>query len=193
MFFPLNQRTQKIKPTKPNQISSIPLALISNSLSLLSQNLSLFLSLSHHDRPSLKINPPPGSLTHFLQNLLFLPHPLSFPLSLARSLAVTHCRSLSLPWRSQGPSISLHRKLILPCVKNIKNKKEILGKDVCWVGGVQVQRYFTCVARGFSYWVITHRGGARIFCLGGPNFVTNILVSSQDKPSHSGINAHTQI
>ena len=37
------------------------------------------------------------------------------------------------------------------------------------------------------------RGGARIFCLGGPNFVTNILVSSQDKPSHSGINAHTQI
>ena len=39
----------------------------------------------------------------------------------------------------------------------------------------------------------THRGGARIFCLGGPNFVTNILVSSQEKPSHSGINAHTQI
>ena len=37
------------------------------------------------------------------------------------------------------------------------------------------------------------RGGARIFCLGGPNFVTNILVSSQDKPSHSGINTHTQI
>ena len=37
------------------------------------------------------------------------------------------------------------------------------------------------------------RGGARIFCLGGPNFVTNILVSSQDKPSHSDINAHTQI
>ena len=35
------------------------------------------------------------------------------------------------------------------------------------------------------------RSGARIFCLGGPNFVTNILVSSQDKPSHSGINAHT--
>ena len=39
----------------------------------------------------------------------------------------------------------------------------------------------------------TSRGGARIFCLGGPNFVTNILVSSQDKPSHLGINAHTQI
>ena len=37
------------------------------------------------------------------------------------------------------------------------------------------------------------RGGARIFCLGGPNFVTNISVSSQDKSSHSGINAHTQI
>ena len=40
---------------------------------------------------------------------------------------------------------------------------------------------------------VSFRGGARIFCLGGPNFVTNILVSSQDKPSHSGINAHTQI
>ena len=37
------------------------------------------------------------------------------------------------------------------------------------------------------------RGGARIFCLGGPNFVTNILVSSQDKPSYSSINARTQI
>ena len=39
----------------------------------------------------------------------------------------------------------------------------------------------------------TRRGGARIFCLEGPNFVTNILVSSQEKPSHLGINAHTQI
>ena len=39
--------------------------------------------------------------------------------------------------------------------------------------------------------VVDSRGGARIFCLGWPNFVTNILVSSQDKPSHSGINAHT--
>ena len=38
-----------------------------------------------------------------------------------------------------------------------------------------------------------HRGGVRIFCLEGPNFVTNILVSSQDKPSHSDINAHTKI
>ena len=37
------------------------------------------------------------------------------------------------------------------------------------------------------------RGGGRIFCLRGPNFVTNILVSSQDKPSHSDINAHIQI
>ena len=37
----------------------------------------------------------------------------------------------------------------------------------------------------------TCRGGARIFCLGGPNSVTNILVSNQEKPSHSGINAHT--
>ena len=37
------------------------------------------------------------------------------------------------------------------------------------------------------------RGGARIFCLGGSNFITNILVSSQEKPSHSSINAHTQI
>ena len=39
----------------------------------------------------------------------------------------------------------------------------------------------------------THRGGARIFCLEGPNFVTNILISNQEKPSHSGIKAHTQI
>ena len=38
-----------------------------------------------------------------------------------------------------------------------------------------------------------NRGGAMIFCLGGLNFVANILVSSQDKPSHSGINTHTQI
>ena len=48
-----------------------------------------------------------------------------------------------------------------------------------------------------SYWgsdgSTEGRGGARIFCLGGPNFVTNILVSSQDKPSHSDINAHTKI
>ena len=31
------------------------------------------------------------------------------------------------------------------------------------------------------------------FVWGGQNFVTKILVSSQNKPSHSGINAHTQI
>ena len=41
--------------------------------------------------------------------------------------------------------------------------------------------------------VVAVRGGARNFCLRGPNFFTNILVSSQDKPSHSGINTHSQI
>ena len=42
---------------------------------------------------------------------------------------------------------------------------------------------------------VTIYAGAELefFVWGGPNFVTNILVSSQDKPSHSGINAHTQI
>ena len=41
--------------------------------------------------------------------------------------------------------------------------------------------------------VVAVRGGVRNFCLRGPNFFTNILVSSQDKPSHSGINTHSQI
>ena len=41
--------------------------------------------------------------------------------------------------------------------------------------------------------VVAVWGGARNFCLRGPNFFTNILVSSQDKPSHSGINTHSQI
>ena len=40
---------------------------------------------------------------------------------------------------------------------------------------------------------VATRGGVRIFCLRGPNFGTNILVLSQNKPSHTCVNAHTQI
>ena len=39
--------------------------------------------------------------------------------------------------------------------------------------------------------MVTSKGGARIFCLRGANFGTNIIVTSQDKSSHICVNSHT--
>ena len=53
--------------------------------------------------------------------------------------------------------------------------------------------HFTWRWTRHTWGLLSCRGRARIFCLGGPNFGINILVSSQDKPFYTCVNVHTQI
>ena len=75
--------------------------------------------------------------------------------------------------------------------KQMSKKKDDLSRSRIPINATDTHAHVCACACMYNFF--STQGRARIFCLGGPNFVTNILVSSQDKPSHSGINTHSQI